>query len=296
MEYPPRRTDVMLFLAKGQVMRIGFVGDIHGRVFHTLTAVLTWQSILNRKLDLVIQVGDFGTFPEPDRLDAATSRFAQEDPTELDFSRLLNADEHLSSALRDIRRRLLRPIHFIRGNHEDHEWLAELHTSQAIPVSSVDQFDLFRHVEDGVVLDFETIRIAFLGGIESTETHEQIDFEAYEELMRIPTGVVDLLVTHDAPFGIGTYRGRLQGSPMISALIENLQPRYHVAGHYHHMNGPRAYGKTVYLGLCCLLHPLRRDPTRSVQPGSLALLDTETDEFRHVTEDWLETVQPSQYL
>jgi len=273
-------------------MKIGFVGDIHGRVFHTLTAVLAWQSILNRNLDLVIQVGDFGTFPELDRLDPATSRFAQEDPTELDFSRLLNADEYLGSALRDTRRQLLRPIHFIRGNHEDHAWLAELHVRQATSVSAVDHFDLFRHVEDGAVLDFEAARIAFLGGIESTDTDEQIDLEAYRTLMRMPAGVVDLLVTHDAPFGIGTYRSRPQGSPMISELIETLQPRYHVAGHYHHMNGPRNYGKTVYLGLSCLLHPLRRDPTRSVQPGSLALLDTETDEFRHVTEDWLEKVRP----
>lgn len=273
-------------------MKIGFVGDIHGRVFHTLAAVLAWQSILNKKLDLVIQVGDFGAFPEPDRLDRATSRFAQEDPTELDFSRLLNANEHLDSTLRETRQKLSRPIHFIRGNHEDQAWLAELHVRQATSVSPVDRFDLFTHVKDGVILDFEATRIAFLGGIESIDANEQIDLEAYRTLMEMPAGVVDLLVTHDAPLGIGAYRGQAQGSPMISALIETLQPRYHVGGHYHHMNGPRNYGKTVYLGLCCLLHPLRRDPTRSVQPGSLALLDTETDEFRHITDGWLETIRP----
>ncbi|MGH8902477.1 MAG: metallophosphoesterase family protein [Egibacteraceae bacterium] len=271
-------------------MKLGLIGDIHGRVFHTLAAVLAWQSVLNEKLDLVIQVGDLGAFPDPDRLDPATSRFAREDPTELDFSRLLNADSELEPVLLDARRQLARPIHFIRGNHEDREWLDELHIRQSAPVSAVDRFDLFWHVADGTVLDFESVRIAFLGGIETTDTTECIDPEAYRELMMVPAGSIDLLVTHDAPFGIGTYRDRIQGSPMISALVETLQPRYHVAGHYHHMAGPKTYGETVYLGLSCLLYPTQRDPSRSVQPGSLALLDTRNGEFRHVTEDWLGAV------
>lgn len=53
------------------------------------------------------------------------------------------------------------------------------------------------------------------------------------------------------------------------------------------MNGPTNFGLTTYLGLNILVPPLRRDETRRVQPGSLAILDTENNHLRFVTEDWL---------
>ncbi len=44
---------------------IGFIGDLHGRVFHALAPVATWQRRAGRRLDLVIQVGYLGAFPDP---------------------------------------------------------------------------------------------------------------------------------------------------------------------------------------------------------------------------------------
>lgn len=41
-------------------MKIAFLGDLHGRVFHALALVTTWQEKHGEKLDMVIQVGDMG--------------------------------------------------------------------------------------------------------------------------------------------------------------------------------------------------------------------------------------------
>jgi hypothetical protein len=50
--------------------------------------------------------------------------------------------------------------------------------------------------------------------------------------------------------------------------------------------GPTMYGRTKYLGLNVLIH-LRQDPSGHVQPGCLAILDTEKDEINFVAEEWL---------
>ena len=77
-------------------MKIGFVGDIHGRVFHMLAVLAAWQQIEREKLDLIVQVGDFGAFPVPDEAMRA-SRFVMEDPTELDFSQYLHAEGEVAN-------------------------------------------------------------------------------------------------------------------------------------------------------------------------------------------------------
>lgn len=44
-------------------MLIGFVGDVHGRVFHAIAALATWQVRTGKRFDLLIQVGDLGAYP-----------------------------------------------------------------------------------------------------------------------------------------------------------------------------------------------------------------------------------------
>jgi hypothetical protein len=81
-----------------------------------------------------------------------------------------------------------------------------------------------------------------------------------------------------------------QGSRLITDLIERLQPHWHIAGHYHHMIGPLHLGRTTYVGLALLLQPISRDPSHLIQPGSLALLDTDTADISFVTDGWLTSI------
>lgn len=270
-------------------MIIGFIGDLHGRVFHALAIAATWPRRSGRTFDALIQVGDLGAFPDPDRLDAATNRFAEEDPTELDFSRLLHAEGRLAESLQRMKEQALPSIHFIRGNHDDDAWLQRLLQQRSETVVDVDPFGLFKYVADGAILTFGDQWIAFLGGIETSEPVEHsIDPDAYDRLDRQGSGAINILVTHDAPYGISTgFHGQTQGSREITTLIEWLQPTFHIAGHYHHMNGPRLYGRTTYLGLNIVLPPVRRDPVGQAQPGCMAVLDTTAGSIQFVTDPWL---------
>jgi Calcineurin-like phosphoesterase len=134
-------------------MLIGFLGDVHGQVFHALAVVATWQAELGRRFDLVVQVGDLGAYPDPARMDEASRRYLAADPSQADFGRLLRATGRRSESLRRLRAGLAAPVHFLRGNHEDAGWLAGLPRDPTGGTARVDPFDLFRYVPDGVVLD-----------------------------------------------------------------------------------------------------------------------------------------------
>jgi Calcineurin-like phosphoesterase len=123
---------------------VGFIGDVHGRVFHALAAVITWRREAGRRVDLLIQVGDLGAFPDPGQVDEATARYHAADPAEADLSRLLKAVGRRVESLRRLRAQLLGPIYFLRGNHEDAAWLRRLPVDPVDGTAKVDPFDLFR--------------------------------------------------------------------------------------------------------------------------------------------------------
>ncbi len=181
-------------------MLIGFVGDMHGRAFHAVAALATWQVRAGRRCDLLIQVGDLG-YPDPARTDEATERYAAADPAEADLGRLLRAAGPRAARLRRLRRQFAGPIHCIRGNHEDFAWLRRLPLDPESGTAPVDPFDLFRYVPDGMVRRFGDLRIAFLGGVEERSDDAAIDREACDALLALGPGAVDVLVTHQGPYG-----------------------------------------------------------------------------------------------
>ncbi len=254
-------------------MRIAFVGDIHGRVLHLIALLLELQRT-GHAIDRVIQVGDFGAYRDAAHLDPAAHRFVRENPAELDFLRLLAPDDGLSLLLRHARAQLGAPVLFLRGNHEDDAWLADRLRERGACQAPIDPFDLFHFVADGSVLELGGVRLAVLGGA-AGDPYGPIDSAACEELSALEPGSLDVLVTHDGPYGVATgYHGNAQGSRRLSALVARLRPRFHVGGHYHHLNGPHRQGDTVYLGLSCLVHPARKDPSRRIQPGAVAIFDS----------------------
>jgi hypothetical protein len=267
---------------------IAFVGDVHGRMFHAIAALVTLQERTGRRFDFVVQVGDLG-FPDPARGDEASRRYLEVDPAEADLGRFLNADGSLAGTLRRVRERLGGPMHFVRGNHEDFAWLRSLPVDPANGTAPADGLDLLRYTPDGTVLDLDGFRIAFLGGVEELPGEPHIDSAAYDALQGMPPGSIDLLVTHEGPYGSGsTHNGETAGSPLMSRLLERLQPRFHVFGHMHQLSGPTAFGPTTYLGLDGLVASAIWHPeARGLKPGCLGLLDTSSGELAPVTDPWL---------
>ncbi|SRR6266498_3204870 len=270
-------------------MLVGFLGDIHGRIFLALAAAAMWQQHSGQTFDLLLQVGDMGAYPDLNRVDPATDTYLALDPTEADFSRLVHADGERAAALRRLRTQFATPLYFIRGNHEDFAWLSQLRIDPATGTAPVDAFDLVHYVPDGSVRRFDGLWVAFLGGEETTEGDPgAIDQRAYTTLMDHRPGTVDVLITHDAPYGLSIgYHGQVQGSQMITSLVEHLQPTFHITGHYQ-LNGPRANGHTTFLCLNHLVASVCWQPeARGVQPGSLAILDTAAGQLWPVADPWL---------
>jgi Icc-related predicted phosphoesterase len=280
-----------------QAMKIAFVGDVHGCVQHALGAVVMLQARRGIRLDAVIQVGDLGAFPSADRFDESSRRFAADHPAQGDFFRLLDPSPPFAKGVR-LALGQVPAMLFVSGNHEDHEWLASLHHKATAGVVPVDPLGAYRHVACGSVVEAAGQRVAFLGMIEAPGKMD-LDESAYSRLMAAESGAVDILITHDGPYGMSRdRRGNAQGSRKLSRLIDSLQPRLHVSGHYHHPNGPRRYGRTTSYALGLLVQPKTTrwapepiNPTQRVAPGSIGLLDTETDEFEYIHDAWLADVR-----
>lgn len=270
-------------------MLIGFVGDLHGRVLHALALIVTWQKQNGRRFDMLIQVGDMGAFRDMSSLEQTANRHFALDPSQRDFVRLVQADAGLAEALSTLGGTIGTPVHFIRGNHEDFALLENLPRDSGSGPAAVDRFGLLRFVPDGTVMRFGKLRFAFLGGVDERNDAAGIDRGAYEALLALEPGSIDVLVTHQGPYGSSTgFRGDIHGSQMISQLIERIRPSFHVAGHAHVLSGPTRFGDTSYLGLDCIVaSPLYHPEAQGLQPGCLAVLDTDHGDLRPITDDWL---------
>lgn len=278
-------------------MNIAFVGDSHGCVLHVLGAAVLLQERRGIRLDAVIQVGDLGAYPSAERLDRASRRFVRGNPAQADFLRLLDPSPSFAEGVRLALERIPSVL-FVSGNHEDHDWLASLHEAAGTAVVPVDPLAAYHHVACGNVVTVAGARVAFLGLIESAGKMD-LDDGAYTRLMGTRPGSVDILVTHDGPRGMPRdQRGSTPGSPKLSRLIEHLQPRLQVGGHYHHLSGPHRYGRTTSYVLDQLVRPKATrwspepvNPEQRVTAGSIGLFDTESGDFACIRDEWLAEVK-----
>jgi len=134
------------------------------------------------------------------------------------------------------------------------------------------------------MLECDGIKLAVFGGVEHPDAPEKQGTEhdncAYERLLHADPASLDVLLTHEPPYGISKgFFGQTQGSTQVSALVERLQPCYYLAGHLHHLIGPRQTGRTMFLGLSMpgKTRTLRRpEPLSALEAGTPTLLDTET--------------------
>lgn len=245
-------------------------GDIHGRVLLMLQLVERWQAETGGRVDAILQVGDFGAFPDVGRLDRATSRHAARDPDELGFSAMLAGASAIERILVGT---AAPPVLFIRGNHEDFDWLAGFSRPAA-----VDPWGRVTFLPDGQIADLEVqdapapLRVAGFGGIhpiveeqgrgpKAREAWRQAARRAAADPRRFTAddvekafqrcGPVEVLLTHAGPRG----EHLPEGSLLLGALAGRLRPRAHFFGHHHRAVAPRVVGgATLTAGLDHLEH------------------------------------------
>ncbi len=103
-------------------MNIAIFADIHGKILLAFKLCARWEKETSEKLDLILQAGDLGAFPDEARLDKATIKHARSDPTEPGFlNNFLRPQPDTASALAQTTCNLI----FVPGNHADQPWLKE---------------------------------------------------------------------------------------------------------------------------------------------------------------------------
>ena len=261
-------------------MKILLFGDVHGRINHLLALARRIYRIEGQQITKIIQVGDMGAFPYIDRLDTATIEFAKNDKSELDFAIFMNPNVENRHLIAELRILLNQSIQFIRGNHEDHNWLDSLEkeNNESIPIPIIPN-NILEYVPDFYITDYHGVKIGFLSGKEDYSNRFKTFIENKIKL--------DLLITHYPPYGVSIgFKGQIQGSNYVTEVIKTKQPRYHFFGHLHQTLGPFQIGKTISIGLSLLIQPLRNNPAQDLLPGSIGLYDTESRTFSFIFEDW----------
>ncbi len=250
-------------------------GDIHGRISLMLTLCHLWERQTGRVLDGVLQVGDFGAFPDIRRLDDSTARFARDDPDELGYSEYMQGSAEGARLLGLSRW----PVHWIRGNHEDFEYLEHFR----VP-SPVDPWGRLHFIPDGTSTEVAGLRIGGLGGMAPREKPPRgrgkkarkkhrsrrhlVDPRAFtsRQVESAFAGEgLDILLTHAAPETADTP----WGSRDLLRLAARTRPRLFLFGHHHVQLGPvTGPAGCVLIGLDHL--EFRRG---QLQTGSWGILD-----------------------
>jgi len=137
------------------------------------------------------------------------------------------------------RYRINAPLLFIKGNHEDFNFLEGLQGDKGLPVP-VDKNQMIRFLRNGGIFEVDLgdgvkISVAALGGISKdgmSGNDACTPFYTKSEVRKLRAAgrQVDILLTHDVPFD--SYYEET-GSRDIGDLLLDLEPVYHFCGHYH---------------------------------------------------------------
>ena len=184
------------------------------------------------RFEAVLHVGDFGIWPDPNRVDRAT----RDHEGAGDFPRWLS--EGRAPPL---------PTWFIKGNHEDFEWLDSRPSTELLPG--------LHHIPNGHVVEVGQgegkIRVGGIGGCHGPSDYLKPShlLKGYarrhytlDEIERLRNqGRVDLLLLHDAPRGITITKGTRSGDTRtytslaegLDVLVTDLRPIACFFGHHH---------------------------------------------------------------
>lgn len=148
------------------------------------------------------------------------------------------------------KKRFLKPVFFIEGNHEDFDalpWLAKkyAHCFTHLPRASVHAIGGYRFLALGGTGYMDAI---------ITQKGSIITSQHINKCLGIPADAVDIMLTHDCPAGIGVpntpgleHYGPT-GFPRSGELAHHFKPKLWIFGH-HHKWFEHADRHTRYVGL-----------------------------------------------
>lgn len=238
-------------------------GDTHGNINLMFEKAQAWEDRTGISIDVVIQVGDFGVWPNPESVDPASRKHAIKEG-------LPPAGDFISYAKGEAR--VTKPLYFIRGNHEDQLFLrAYERIQQALYpedylTRTIEICPGMHYIPDGHIVKIGDASFGAWGGNFAKKTWERgleywapelngrrlnhMTRDVFERLIREK---FDVLLTHDAPIGsgvVGAVGIKLPEEEMTGAgcvpikeLIDVVQPRYQFGGHWHEFHHNK-FGRT----------------------------------------------------
>jgi predicted phosphohydrolase len=220
-------------------------GDIHGAIDRMFDEILAFESALGVRFDCVLHVGDFGIWPDPRRIDRATRRHDGAG----DFSKWLAA-----------RRAAPRRTIFIKGNHEDFDWLDAQLSDEILP-SLV-------YLRNGRTIDLgegrDVVRVGGIGGCYSPSDYSRKSKQlrgaekahyTHDEIEALgKRGRTDILLLHDAPAGVRFAAGHTSAAEGLRELIARVRPLACFFGHHHERVDAKVPGAGICVGLNLIGH------------------------------------------
>jgi Icc-related predicted phosphoesterase len=253
------------YLLRAYLMYICAAGDIHGALNKLYDEVLDFEASLGIRFDFVLHVGDFGIWPDPTKIDKGTRNHDGAG----DFSAWLEG-----------KRVAPRRTVFIKGNHEDFQWLDAQPAAEVLPNLT--------YLPNGETIDLTvdgagSIRIGGIGGCYGPSDYERQSVQlrgyarrhfTHDEVERLGQqarqGSIDIVLTHDAPAGVRYTRHRggefVSETAGLADLIARVQPRVCFFGHHHtqvksEVAGVRCIGlnKVAHPGNLCAIEMMQHE-------------------------------------
>ena len=216
-------------------MNIAVFADIHGRILLSFKVAERFQRETGQKIDLILQCGDMGIFPNLSKLDKATIRHADKDETELGFN---NDFIHPKKEVEKILSKINCGLICVRGNHDDHDFLDELEQKTEDALFSVDCYKRIYVLKTGYLYSFtsENTSLNLFGigrvgpPIGETEKNKPKYIQEYEQnmILKLKDMDIDILLTHDAA---RNFVKEGFGMEEIRYTLDTHKPAYHFFGH-----------------------------------------------------------------
>lgn len=219
-------------------MIVSVFGDVHGNIDLVYKACRDWQRKSQKKIDLILQVGDLGIYGSKDSVDETTKKRIEENPGELNLFHYLQENKyeellHGNDDLSTIKACLV----FVDGNHDDQHYLDQLvasHGNRAL--TPINDYLLYLKNSTPVIMqNGEQLSYAGVGGIDREnrpgqfEKKPEIAFTKNETTNALQCENVDVFFAHMYP----VLEDRKAGSEEMTELIQLIQPKYFFFGHGH---------------------------------------------------------------
>ncbi|WP_294300662.1 metallophosphoesterase [uncultured Chryseobacterium sp.] len=215
-------------------MKIALFSDIHGKILLPFKLVDLYQKETGHKIDIILQCGDIGAYPNLEKMDKATIKHAQYDRDELGFHEDFTKE---NPEIRTFLDELDIDMICVRGNHEDHDFLD--HLENQYPSDSLFPIDVYTRVfvcksgwEQKLEAENETLNFVGIGRIGDRKGRSEKRFiQNYErnvirKLLKTKD-TFDILITHDKDDS--SQRG--YGMAEIREVLDHIIFHYHFYGH-----------------------------------------------------------------